>query len=220
MLPKTLFRRHGETLAYQFGPFLLWSRRAFSVVGLVGAIRGMVALILRAASRRSGTGLGGTGQGGPVFAILAEGRASGALSENQRKMAERVVHIGRVHLRDVLVPLDEAAIVPETVTLEELRRLLAETNHPRFGVYRDRPENVVGVINVYDVLLDEQARPAREHVLPPVKLQEDLGVNEALVRLQRSHNVLGFVFSRDGRCVGLVSIKDLVSRIVGEVDEW
>ncbi|MCK4626739.1 MAG: CBS domain-containing protein, partial [Phycisphaerae bacterium] len=58
------------------------------------------------------------------------------------------------------------------------------------------------------------------YIKPVLTLTEDLGVIEALVRLQQRREVMGFVVSSSGEYVGLVTIKDLVEEIVGELKEW
>ena len=219
LLPKNLFHRHGERLTYLFVGFLDVSRRVFTLCGLVGLIRGVVAVALRLAGRRV------EGDEGPLrarrfAALLAEGRASGALSHTQSLIAQRVVNIGRVRVRDVMVGLDDAVMVPPTVSTDEVRRLLAAHNHPRLGVYEGDRTRVVGALNAYDVLLDEQGSPPSAHVGPAVMVSADAGVIETLVALQRQRAVIGFVADRAGPCVGLVTVKDLVEEIVGELQEW
>ena len=221
LLPKNLFHRHGETLAYVFSGFLDLSRRLFTAVGLMIMVRGLMWVVFSLGGRRLRHADGPLADGERhIDGILAEGRASGALTPAQQAIAERVVNIGRVRLRDVMVPLERAALVPESVTVEELRELLASSDHPRFGVYSGGRENVVGLLNAYDVLLDQTGAPPSSHVTPLAKLPADLGVTEALVTLQRRRTVVGFVFSPEGRCLGLVSVKDLVEEIVGELEEW
>ena len=219
LLPKNLFQRHGETLTYAFGGFLDLSRRLFTAVGLLALVRGLMWLILAVGGRRRRKKAAGGDDDG-IAGLLAEGRASGVLTHAQSVMAERLVNIGQVSLRDVMVPLDQAELVPQTVSTDQIRDLLAACEHPRFGVYAGERENIVGVINAYDVLLDEDAAGPASHIAAPIKLAEELGVTEALVQLQRNRTVVGFVYGRQGHCVGLVGVKDLLEEIVGELEEW
>ncbi len=221
LLPKNLFHRHGERLTYFFSGFLELSRRVFTACGLVGLARVLIRSILRAAGRPAGPHESPLGSGGGrIASILAEGRASGAITQTQSLIAERVVHIGQVRLRDVMVPLEQAVMVEHSVSAEQLRQLLGEHGHPRFGVYAGSRDNVVGVLNAYDVLLGESGSPPAAHVAAPVTLPAHAGVIEALVTLQRQRSGIAFVLNDPGRCVGLVTIKDLVEEIVGELQEW
>jgi putative hemolysin len=220
LLPKNLFHRHGESLAYVFGGFLSLSRRLFAATGLVVLIRGIVWLVTRLFGHGP-TGVSGALGGGrwQMAILLAEGRASGALTHAQSLIAERVVNIGQVGLRDVMVPLEKAAMVSELATKEQLHRLLADGCPSRLGVFRDDRDNIVGVLNVYEALLDESGAEPSSHVGPAVRLPESLSVTEALVRLQHQRAVVGIVCSEKDRAVGLLGVRDLVEEIVGELAE-
>jgi len=220
LLPKNLFHRHSEVLTYLFSGFLQWSRWVFTAVGLVGLIRALVWAVIRLVGRRAGSAQSGLGRGEQLGAILAEGRASGALTHTQSIMAERVVNLGRLCVGDVMVPLEKAALVSEDVTARQLRELLREQGHPRVGVYSGERQNIVGVLDAYDALLDETSSPPRSHVRPHLSLPQSLEIIPALFELQERRQVLAFVVSEAGHCVGVVSVKDLVEQIVGELEEW
>ena len=220
LLPKNLFYHHAETLVYTFWPFVWVSRLAYTVTGLAPAIRGVIALTTRLAGRSLGTHESPLGTGGRLAAILEEGRASGVLSHAQSLIARRVVNIARVPVRDTMIPLERAVLVEESVSADDLRRLLREQQHPRVGVCAGRRENIVGLLNIYDVLLDEGGSPPSAHLTSPLMLPEHLNVTEALVALQQHRTAMGFVTDPQGGCIGLVTVKDLVEEIVGELEEW
>ena len=78
-----------------------------------------------------------------------------------------------------------------------------------------------GVVNVQEVLLAEATKwDLKRHVLQAVELSPELPVMHALVRLQRAHRAMGIVLDSRGRAVGLVTVKDLVEEIVGELEAW
>ena len=220
LLPKNLFRRHGETLTYFFGWFLelwLW---VFTAVGLVGLVRILVWVTLKLAGRPS-TGDENSPFGSEHLAtVLAEGQASGVITGTQSRIAERVVNLSRVHVGDVMVPLSRAAMVEKDATVEDVRRVLGATGHPRLGVYSGRRENLIGVLNAYDVLFDESGAAPATHITPALELHEHTGIIEALVTMQAQRKNIAFVFSDDRRCLGLLTVKDLVEEIVGDLKEW
>jgi putative hemolysin len=111
-------------------------------------------------------------------------------------------------------------VVDASTKADELRELLRASGHPRVGVYSERPDNIVGVLNIYDVLLDQSGAPPSAHVRAAMMFPEHLGVIEALFELQRRREALSFVVSADGQCLGVASVKDLVEEIVGELEEW
>jgi CBS domain containing-hemolysin-like protein len=87
-------------------------------------------------------------------------------------------------------------------------------------VYWDDARRIVGAVNVYDVLTDARARPAAEHVRPPLVLLEGARVAAALLRLQRARQTMAIVQDRTGHCVGILTLKDLVEDIEGDLEIW
>ena len=221
LLPKSLFQRYGETITYRLSSFLNQSRRVFTLVGLVGLLGLTVRVIIRCLGKRLDSSSDDPFEGiSRIGAIIAEGRASGAITQTQSVMAHRIVNISNVTLSDVMVPIDRAILVPQQADSNVIRELLKQHGHPRMGVYSASRDNIVGVVNAYKVLLSQADLPIVEQMDEPVKLPERMNIIEALIEMRQSRTVIAFVVGRSGKCVGLVTMKDLVEEIVGELEEW
>ena len=218
LLPKNLFHRHGETLTYRLAWFLELSGWLFTVTGVVALSRLLVWAVLRIAGRGGEDRNAPLSPGGRVGAILTEGRASGAITDTQSAIAQRVVNVSRGRLGDVMVPLAEAVLIDRSADAEDVRRLLAEHGHPRLGVYEGDRRNIVGILNAYDVLLDETGAPPADHVTDALSLPCDAGIIDSLVAMQTGRKSIAIVADADGHATGLVTAKDLVEEIVGELD--
>jgi CBS domain containing-hemolysin-like protein len=219
LLPKNLFYRHAESMAYALSWFLRGLLWACTAVGLVAVIRGLIWVIVKLARRRLSPKEAPLIGGERIGDLLAEGRASGVLSHAQTIIADRIVKIGQVRLRDVMVPLAKATLVPHTATVEQVRQHLQAHNHARLGVFHDQRPNVIGVVSVYDVLLDAGLAPLTAHMASPFMLPDTMEVFEALLHMQQARQTMCFA-TANGRCVGLATMKDLVEEIVGELEEW
>ena len=77
-----------------------------------------------------------------------------------------------------------------------------------------------GVVNAYDVLTDEQQRPVSEHARAAIELRSDEPVSAALVKMQSARQAMAIVVDRSGECLGVLTIKDLVEEIVGDLAAW
>ena len=69
------------------------------------------------------------------------------------------------------------------------------------------------------MIFDDQAAP-REKMTAPLVLPDQAPVTDALYRMQRAHAAMAVVSGAKGRHVGIVTLKDLVEEIVGELEAW
>ena len=221
LLPKSLFQRYGETITYKLSSFLDFSRRVFTLTGLVGLLGLTVQAVLRCLGEQIDADADNPFSGSSRIAtIIAEGRASGAITQAQSVMANRIVNISNVTLSDVMIHIDKAVLVPKDATRQMVYDLLKQNGHPRMGVYSGSRRNIVGVLNAYDVLLSPSDMPIEAHITEAVKLPQQMNITEALIEMRQKRTVIAFVVNPSGQCVGLITIKDLVEEIVGELQEW
>ena len=64
-----------------------------------------------------------------------------------------------------------------------------------------------------------QQRPA-EHIIPAVRVRPQDTIMHVLYQLQRQHNPMAIVVNQQGQAIGIVTIKDLVEEVVGELGQW
>ena len=216
-VPKNLFRRSAETLVYR----LVWLLRAASVLfnacGAAPLVRGFARLLMGLIGRGGACARALVPRG--IGALVAEGAASGVLTHMQSMMAERVIRIREVTLADVMTPMHEVARVPVDVSRDELIETIRGHEFSRLPLTGDDGQ-VAGILDTYDVLMgagDEQ--PADKATDPPI-MSASMPVTDALYRLQRGHNVMAVVADERHRHAGIVTIKDLVEEIVGEIEAW
>ena len=120
--------------------------------------------------------------------------------------------------------LGVAPNVLDTVTDNQRGNQVTARRFRRLPVYHERRGQVVGVLNVYDYLTERGAGSGPPAVaslmLPAIVLAAHLPVGTALVRLQRAKRSMAVVIGPDGDAIGIVTMKDLVEQIVGELEQW
>jgi CBS domain containing-hemolysin-like protein len=85
---------------------------------------------------------------------------------------------------------------------------------------RDRQRRIAGIASLNSLLFQpglDATRPLSDFVRPAIYLDEDLRLEAALKRMQRSGQRLGIVLSRDRREIGIVSLEDILKAVFGEV---
>ncbi len=215
-LPKSVFQRLGERPVYAFTWLLRASAVVFRVTLLSPLVVAVATMLMWLTGRRDrGAPMGHEG----LHIALAEGHASGAITHFQSVMADRVMNISEVRLLDVMTPMRRVVKAPVTVEREELLELYRRHSVSRI-VLTDESGQVTGLLNFYDALTAEAGQPPACGMTSPLVLPESLPVAEALVRMQTRHAVMAIVEHADGRHVGIITIKDLVEEIVGEIEAW
>lgn len=216
-VPKNVFRRAAERLVYRLAWLLAGSSAVFRACGLAPLVQGFGWLLMRLAlvGRRKEAGWHRHG----LDAIMAEGAASGVLTRFQSDMASRVVRISDVTLAHVMTPMSRVVSAPQDVSSEQFVQRLRGHDYSRMPLLNPAGQ-VVGVVDIYDVLTDPSgAAPARKAAAPFV-LPVTMNVPDVLYRMQRARAPMVIVADADGRHAGLATVKDLVEEIVGELSEW
>ncbi|MCD6415347.1 MAG: DUF21 domain-containing protein [Planctomycetes bacterium] len=218
IIPKCLFQRHADRLMRAVVyPLKL------SIVALypfAQALRWVSAVPYRLIGKRAGAAPPPLTH--DVFRFyLGKGAEAGALSAYQRRMAENILRLQSVSVESALVPLEKVVMIPEGASWQELTEKFREHRYSRLPVWRDEPENIVGLVNVIDVACAEAPGAPRSLMREvSVTFRSDTSVADALSRLRQAQQQFAVVVGGDGRAIGILTAKDLVEEIVGELAAW
>jgi CBS domain containing-hemolysin-like protein len=212
-IPKNLFQRSPERLIYGLVWFLRASMTAFRYCGLLGLVRlvGSIVSWIRPSHQPF------VHEG--LATILAEGQAAGALTHVQSIMADRVMHLTDVTVDAVMKPMKLVRKAPLHITLPQLLELVKEANYTRLPLVRE-DGGVAGILNIYEVLMAPEPVEPASKMTPPLCIPGKWTVTDALYHMQTSHAPMAVVTDPHERHIGIVTVKDLVEQIVGELGAW
>ena len=164
--------------------------------------------------------------------LVTAGREGGLLPGSLEAMAHNVFDLGRILVREVMVPRPDLVSVSVATPLEELVRRLAERTYSRVPVYEGSPENFIGVLYRKDLFrmwaerqaAQQQRLPAREFQLRSLVrdaliVPETKPLDELLEEFKRRRRHLALVVDEFGSIAGLVTVQDVLERIVGELPD-
>ena len=134
-------------------------------------------------------------------------------------MIEGIFDLVETSVREVMVPLVDVVAVPEDASIDEAIAKVRESGHSRLPVYRERIDNVVGVVAALDVLGrgavgDDPDADAPAHYVPATKRISDL-----LPEMQRRRIQLAVVVDEYGASQGIVTVVDIIEEIVGAIPD-
>jgi len=223
ILPKDLFRTHTDRWTYALSGFLVVCERVFFWTGLAPLVLGFV----RLAGRR----LGGR-EDAPrtarqrMIQLIREGAGpggnsggAGALSERQTSLADRALTMRQRTVGEEMIPWSRVATLAVDADRSQREIVMRHLNYSRLPVV-DRNGKVVGVLTQLDALM-EPDRASEELMQPLVKLAPHTPIRSALRTLRHEHRAMAIVeHSPTGQPAGIVTLKDLVEPLTGELVAW
>jgi len=217
LLPKMLFRMYPNRLCVLLAqPFRLihWALRP--LVALVETFSGV---LLR---WRGGKAFTGHLFGNREELRLVMQESAQAFSSEERTMINRVLDLQTLTVRQVMKPLEQAVAITAQTPVSAALALCRERKHTRLPVWesRDGGQRIIGMLALSTLLYQpalDATKPVGDYVKPALFLDEDLRLEVALRRLQRSGERLAIVLSRERREIGLLSLQDVLKVIFGEV---
>jgi putative hemolysin len=219
IIPKSIGRNKANSVALAISPFLKWtSVILYPVAAPVAKLSSYLALLF---GRKNSFRKLNVADELRLLARISE--KEGLLRPHQRKMIDRVFNLERQTVGHVMVPLVDVVSIEKNSPLEEFYDKIATSGFSRFPVYEDRVDNIIGIINVLDVLysngnLENISSFIYEDIL---YFPESKHITTSLRELQNSKYPMAIVVDEYGGVVGIVTTKDLAEEIVGEIkQEW
>ena len=220
--PKNVFTFEADRWMYGLARLVRGAYRLLCGIGLVPTLKGFSTLVLRLARGRRATGANPFYARQRLRAFLREGAAEGVITGYQDELVEKVLALHERQVRDVMIPLGRVTAVhagiDRTAFIEQLRR----HSYSRLPVWEGRRDRIIGIVHIYDVLgAEEEPLDLRRVMIQKVvRLPAATAVGQAMLRMRRRRAGMAVVEDDRGRAVGIVTIKDLVEEIVGELAVW
>lgn len=158
-----------------------------------------------------------------IRSIVDESQESGAIEDEEREMIHNVFDFGDSLAKEVMVPRIDMTFVQVDATYDELIELFREDKYTRLPVYEDTTDNVIGIINMKDLLLIDNLEDfsVRDIIRAPYFTYEHKNTSDLFIEMRKSSISLAIVLDEYGVTAGLVTLEDLLEEIVGEIrDEY
>jgi CBS domain containing-hemolysin-like protein len=152
--------------------------------------------------------------------VLEESVENGGLGTHEHEMLESALDYATTIVREVMVPISEVALLSETARTDELINLVREEGHTRIPVYRERVDQIVGLVNVFDVLYDKQSKTfIRPYMRPTRPVPDTKGIDQLFLEMQQARESLAVAVNEFGACIGIVTLEDIIEEIFGEISD-
>ncbi len=136
----------------------------------------------------------------------------------EAEMIDKIFSLGDRTVREIMVPLVDVAALPETATPDEAIALIRERGHSRLPLFRDRIDNMVGLVAAMDLLRQgAEVTELKAIMRPPVFVPETKRIDDLLREMQKARIQLAVVVDEYGGSMGVVAVEDILEQIVGEI---
>ena len=158
-----------------------------------------------------------------IQAFIDEAKEEGIIEKEEGVLLKSVVEFGDTVVREIMTPRVDIACIPKDSTIQKLRDLVIKVKHSRIPVYKDRIDNIEGIVIAKDLLEYADDKLKNNPIEPLVRqvyfVPESMKVAELLKEFQRRKQKLAVVVDEHGGVSGLVTMEDLVEEIVGEIQD-
>lgn len=224
LLPKELFRADADRLMYSGAWMLRGWRAALTYTGILPAVKwlaqGLARLLVRkAAAEEVGTEMEQTRA--HIHALLKEGATHGVMSEAQLTLVDRAFGLRESDVSDEMIPWSRCRVIQLAWTREGVLAFIQKHPYSRFPVAEGG--RLVGVVEHTAICLSgldgQGTRPVEQLMRPAVRLAAGVPVRDAMRTLMSEGERMAVVVE-NGRPIGLVTMKDLVEPLTGELRAW
>jgi putative hemolysin len=155
-----------------------------------------------------------------IRVMIEQGTEAGMFEQEEEDIMKRVFQLGDRRVSALMTPRLEIVWLDVEDTPEETRRAILETAHSRFPVCQGELDNLLGLVQVYDLLMESLSGEELNLVKPlqkPVFVPESTRALKVMELFKQTGTQLAFVVDEYGVVQGLVTLTDILQALVGDI---
>ncbi|MGM9564993.1 HlyC/CorC family transporter [Evtepia sp.] len=154
-----------------------------------------------------------------LITMVEEAESEGGLEHHESELIRAAIEFNDMEVEEILTPRVDIVAAPDTVTMEELAVLFAESAYSRIPIYHTSIDNITGLVHEKDFF------SARYHNHTDVGsliskifyTTASAQISDLLRSLQRSKSHMAVVVDDYGGTMGIVTLEDILEELVGEI---
>ncbi|MGN0141738.1 MAG: HlyC/CorC family transporter [Roseburia sp.] len=218
--PKTLATLHADKISLQYSSVIsLLMKLLTPLIFIVNKLSLGVLLLLHVDPSAKGDSL--TEE--ELRTIVDVGKESGVIESEEHEMINNVFDFGDAQAREVMVPRIDMTFANIDDTYDHLIEVFREVKFTRLPVYEDSTDNVIGILNMKDLLgyQDKEHFSVRDFMREPFYTYEHKNIAELFIEMRQSSTAIAIVLDEYGSTAGMITMEDLLEEIVGDLrDEY
>ncbi len=218
--PKTMATIHAEKMALIYAPIISFFMKLMTpFIFIVNSLSRGLLFLLRIDPNAKNDLMTET----ELRTIVDVSHEDGVIESEEKEMIYNVFDLGDAKAKDVMVPRIHVTFADVESTYGELLEIFREDKFTRLPVYEETTDNVIGTINMKDLLLFDNKRDfhVKNILREPYFTYEYKNISELLVEMREASFNIAIVLDEYGETAGLITLEDILEEIVGEIhDEY
>ena len=226
LIPKNIFFYRSDVLMPYMSPFLYTFHKALSFCGIIPLLKFISSLLMRLSGLASSSKTVITStQRHQVQAILQDTHEEGIFSSVQTEIINRLVGISHIPIRSVMIAINNVRTVDINSDNAALLDKLKKYAFSRLPVIESPSGNINSFVNIYETLSSSEQFTILDNFIKPIlKLNANTTVTDAINIMQKENQKIVLVMkigrTSQEKPIGIVTMKDLVEELLGELAEW
>lgn len=220
--PKNLATIESTKLSMRYAPVIWFLMKIlYPAIVLVNAMAGFFLRLIGVDADRQREALTTR----ELKTIVDVGHENGVIEEDEKEMIHNVFDFSDTSAKEIMIPRIDMTMVNVNWSYDKLMEIFSENMFTRLPVYEDNTDNIIGILNMKDLLLikknEKQTFSVRAYMRKPFFTFEQKNTSELFDEMRQGSISLAIVIDEFGALAGLVTLEDLLEELVGEIrDEF
>lgn len=218
--PKTIATIHAERMALIYASVINFFMKIMTpVIWVINGMSLCVLFLLRIDPNDKNKAMTET----ELRTIVDVSHEDGVIESDEKEMIYNVFDLGDAKAKDVMVPRVHVTFADVESSYRELIELFQEDKFTRLPVFEETTDNVIGTINMKDLLLFDSSKEfhVKDILREAYFTYEYKNISELLVEMRQASFNIAIVLDEYGETAGLITLEDILEEIVGEIhDEY
>lgn len=226
LAPKTVAIQKSESVSLLTARPLIWFYRL--MFPFIWALNGSARLLVKIFGLHSVSEHEVSHSEEELRIILSESFKSGEINQTELTYVTNIFKFDNRVAKEIMVPRTEMVSFATDEEIKEWVDVIKDVKFTRYPIYEGDKDNIIGLINIKDILLEQIKSGESETELeissfikPVIHVIETIPIRDLLLKMQKEHTHMAILLDEYGGTSGLVTVEDIVEEIVGEIrDEF
>lgn len=142
------------------------------------------------------------------------------IDQKEKRMIARMIDFSSARVSDAMVPLIDVVALDYNMTAGEAARFSVEHSFSRFPVFKDRVDEIVGIVDTYSLLdLHSPSDSLRGYMKKPLFVPESMSAKALLAELRHRGTSMAIVVDEYGGAVGVITVEDVLEEVLGNIED-